>query len=154
MTGILIRLERPDDVLAIHDLTKRAFAPMPFAAGDEQDLIDVLRAIGDLTLSLVAEIEGKIVGHIAFSPASASDGSEGWFALGPIAVEPKLQRRGIGKSMIAKGLAHLIAMNASGCILVGNPDYYQRFGFRPFPHLAPDNEPAEYFMILPMGVAE
>ncbi|MGL4490442.1 MAG: GNAT family N-acetyltransferase, partial [Rhizobiaceae bacterium] len=154
MTGILIRPERPDDVLAIHDLTKRAFAPMPFAAGDEQDLIDTLRAIGDLTLSLMAEIEGKIVGHIAFSPASASDGSQGWFALGPIAVEPELQRRGIGKSLMADGLAHLHAMNASGCILVGNPDYYQRFGFRPFPHLAPDNEPAEYFMILPMGVAE
>jgi putative acetyltransferase len=151
---VVIRDERTDDQPSIHDLTRRAFAPMSFAAGDEQDLIDALRARGGLTLSLVAELDGKVVGHVAFSAASAEDGSGGWHALDPISVEPELQRRGIGKSLIAEGVARLRGLNAAGCILVGNPAYYQRFGFRPFPHLAPETEPAEYFMILPMAVAE
>jgi putative acetyltransferase len=152
--AIVIRDERTEDRPVIYDLTRRAFAPMSFAAGDEQDLIDALRACGALTISLVAEMDGKVVGHVAFSPASAGDGSAGWYALGPISVEPEMQRHGIGKSMIAEGVARLRGLNAAGCILVGEPAYYQRFGFCPFPHLAPESEPAEYFMILPMGVAE
>jgi putative acetyltransferase len=151
---VVIRDERTEDQPAIYSLTQRAFAPMSFAAGDEQDLIDVLRARGGLAISLVAELDGEIVGHVAFSPASAQDGGEGWYALGPISVEPELQRRGIGKSMIAEGVARLRGLKAAGCILVGDPAYYPRFGFRPFPHLAPETEPAEYFMILRMEVAE
>ena len=135
---ILIRDEREEDRPVIYDLTRRAFAPMPFAAGDEQDLTDALRDCGGLTLSLVAELDGEVVGHMAFSPAQAEDGSASWYALGPISVEPDLQRRGIGKSMIAEGVARLWRMNAAGCILVGDPAYYQRFGFRPFPLLAPE----------------
>ena len=124
---------------------------MPFAAGDEQDLINDLRAAGALSLSLVAERGEQIVGHVAFSPATAAVGSPGWFALGPVAVEPGLQRQGIGSLLIHEGLRQLRARDAAGCILTGDPAYYARFGFRLFPHLAPPGEPAEYFMILPLA---
>jgi putative acetyltransferase len=154
VNAIPVRPERPEDFSAIHDLTKRALAPMHYSLGDEQDMIERLRMCGGLALSLVAELGSNVVGHVAFSPASAKDGSGGWYALGPISVEPELQRRGIGKSMIAEGVARLRTMDAAGCVLVGDPAYYQRFGFRPFPHLAPNREPAEYFMILPLGVDE
>ena len=148
-----IRDERPEDFGAVIDLTQRAFAPMPFAAGDEQALMGKLRDVGALTISLVAELDGRVAGHAAFSPAFAKDGSQGWFALGPISVEPGLQRRGIGGRLIGEGLARLRRMDAAGCIVLGDLAYYPRFGFRPFPQFAPEGEPAEYFMILPMGVA-
>lgn len=153
-SNIVVRPERPGDISAIYDLTKRAFAPMPFSDGNEQDLVDALRDAGALTISLVAECDGKVAGHIAFAPAFAADGSRGWYSLGPISVEPALQRKGIGKALIAEGIARLRALNAAGCVLVGDTNYYPRSGFRPFPDLAPPEEPAEYFMILPLGVAE
>jgi putative acetyltransferase len=148
-----IRPEAPDDRAAIWDITRRAFAPMPYAGGDEQDLIDRLRDAGALEISLVAESGGRVVGHAAFSPATAEDGSPGWFALGPISVEPDLQRTGIGRALIAEGERQLRARDAAGCVLVGNPAYYSRFGFRPFPDLAPPGEPAAYFQILPLRVS-
>jgi putative acetyltransferase len=150
----LVRPEAPGDYAAIYDLTKRAFAPMPFAAGDEQYLINQLRDAGALSVSLVAVLDGRIVGHVAFSPAIAADESEGWYALGPVSVEPELQHKGIGKALINAGLIILRDNDAAGCVLVGNPAYYTRFGFRPFPTLAPEGEPAEYYQILPLRIAE
>jgi putative acetyltransferase len=149
-----IRPEAPDDHGAIYDLTKRAFAPMPYAGGDEQDLINKLRDAGALSISLVAELGGRIVGHVAFSPAFAADGSEGWYALGPVSAEPEMKHQGIGSAIINAGLKMLRERDAAGCVLVGNPAYYSRFGFLPFPALAPEGEPAEYFQILPMLIAE
>ena len=151
---LIIRPEAPADHAAIYDLTKRAFAPMPYAAGDEQDLINQLRDAGALTISLVAELEGRIVGHIAFSPAFAADGSEGWYALGPVSAEPELKHRGIGSAIINAGLDMLRVRDAAGCVLVGNPVYYARFGFLPFPELCPEGQPAQFFQILPLRVAE
>jgi putative acetyltransferase len=151
---IIIRDEQPGDHAAIYDLTARAFAPMPYSDGDEQDLIDALRAAGALAISLVALLEGKLVGHVAFSPATAADGSAGWYALGPVSAEPELQRQGIGSALIHEGIRRLREREAAGCILVGNPDYYSRFGFRPYPTLAPAGQPPEYFMILPLAVTE
>jgi putative acetyltransferase len=148
-----VRLEKPEDHAAIYDLTARAFSPMPFAAGDEQDLIGKLREGGALVISLVAEREGRIVGHVAFSPAFAADGSSGWYGLGPVSAEPDLQRQGIGTALITTGIAMLRDRDAAGCVLVGNPAYYVRFGFLPFPALSPENEPAEYFQILPLRTA-
>jgi putative acetyltransferase len=150
MLQVAIRSERPEDIRAIYDLTKRAFAPMAFAGGDEQDLIDAVRDAGALSISLVAEIDSRIVGHVAFTPAKAADNTPGWFGLGPVAVEPELQRKGIGSQLINEGLGKLREWNAAGCIVLGDPTYYQRFGFLPFPALAPAGQPPEYFMILPM----
>jgi putative acetyltransferase len=150
MLRVEIRSERPEDIRAIYDLIKRAFAPMAFARGDEQDLIDVVRDAGALSILLVAEIGSRIVGHVAFTPAKAADNTQGWFELGPVAVEPELQRKGIGHQLINEGLGKLREWNAAGCIVVGDPNYYQRFGFLPFPALAPASQPPEYFMMLPL----
>jgi putative acetyltransferase len=152
--NLIIRSEKREDYAAIYDLTRRAFAPMPFAGGDEQDLINQLRDADALVISLVAERDGKIVGHIAFSPAFAADRSEGWYTLGPVSVEPELKHKGIGKTLINAGLAMLRESDAAGCILVGNPAYYARFGFRLFPALAPGGGHAEYYQILPLRIAE
>ena len=121
---------------------------MAFAGGNEQDLINTVRDAGALSISLVAEIGSRIVGHVAFTPAKAADNTQGWFALGPVAVEPELQRKGIGQQLINEGLRKLREWNAAGCIVLGDPNYYQRFGFRPSPALTPAGQPPEYFMML------
>lgn len=149
-----IRPERPSDEAAIHDLIMRAFAPMPFAGGDEQILPARFRAADVLALSLVAELDGEIVGQVTLTPALAADGSSGWYALGPIAVEPRVQKQAIGTRLIEAATSWMRTQNAAGCALVGNPAYYSRFGWQPFPALAPKGEPAEYYQILPLGVAE
>lgn len=146
--NIGIRLERPEDKGAIFDLTKRAFAPMPFADGDEQEMIDRLRDAGALSLSAVATLDGAIVGHVALSPATHDSGESGWYTLGPISAEPALQRKGIGRSLIAFARDWLEAQGAPGCILTGNPAYYERFGFAGAPDNAPAGAPPQYFMVL------
>ena len=150
---IQIRSEQPSDHATIYDITKRAFAPMPFADGDEQDLINKLRDAGALAISLVAEQDHAVIGHIAFSPAFAEDGSAGWYALGPVAVEPARQKQGIGGQLIRAGIEELRKRDAAGCVLVGNPAIYGRFGFALAPELTPVGHPAEYFQILPLRIA-
>ena len=125
-----IRNERLGDIDEIHALTAAAFAPMPFSSQTEARIVDALRCDGDLTLSLVAEEEGEIVGHVAFSPVTIGGGGGGWFGLGPISVRPERQRQGIGKALIAKGLGLLAAQGAHGCCLIGDPDYYSQVGFK------------------------
>ena len=143
----LIRNEVDDDQAAIRSVTEIAFRDMPYAGGDEQDVIDRLRSMKALSLSLVATLDCDIVGHIAFSPARNADNTGPWFALGPVSVLPERQRRGIGSALIAAGLAEIEQRGALGCILMGNPDYYRRFGFELAPANAPDGEPAEFFML-------
>lgn len=124
-----IRPEQISDEHAIHDLTVRAFKPMSFSQGTEAPIISNLREDGDLTISLVALNYNQIVGHIAFSPVTIDGKSDGWYGLGPVSVEPNFQRRGIGTMLINEGLSILKAGDAVGCTLIGNPDYYERFGF-------------------------
>ena len=142
-----IRKERSTDYGVIHAITEVAFREMPFSDGDEQDVIDRLRSAKALTLSLVAVIEEKVVGHIAFSPAKAGDDSCPWFALGPVSVLPDLQRQGVGSALIESGLGQIEDLDALGCILTGNPEYYRRFGFALSPKNVPPNEPEEFFML-------
>lgn len=148
-----IRPEAPGDEPAIHDLVRRAFAPMPFSGGDEQDLVDLLRERGELALSLVAlDAAGGIVGHVAFSPATIDREDRGWFQMAPVAVCPALQRRGIGSALIRDGIDRLRQAGARGVAVVGNPAYYQRFGFAVAPDLAPLSEhDAPYFRALPLA---
>lgn len=148
---ILIRPEAPADHQAIHDITRRAFAGRPYADGDEQEVIGRLREAGALVLSLVAEKDGAVVGQVTFSPGIAADGSRGWFVLGPVSVDPALQGEGIGGQLIRAGIAWLEAQGAKGCVLVGNPAYYCRFGFRLFPQFAPEGPHAEFYQMLPLG---
>ena len=120
---MLIRDERPQDAAAIHDITRQAFATMPFSDGDEPELVDNLRLAGALTLSLVAEEAGAILGHIAFSPVRVSDAHGDWYGLGPVSVRPDRQKQGIGAALIRAGLARLETLGAAGCVLLGHHDY-------------------------------
>ena len=152
--NIVIRPEQPADQAAIYDITKRAFAPMEYAGGNEQDLIDRFRDAGALAISLVAEQDGAVVGQVTFTEAFAADGSAGWYTLGPVAVEPDLQDQHIGSQLIEAGIAALRERDAAGCVLTGDPAYYSRFGFRHYPALCPEGEPAAYYQILPLRVAD
>jgi putative acetyltransferase len=143
---MIVRPEQPADIDAIRTLTETAFRTAPHADGTEHVIIDRLRAAGALTLSLVAEVDGVIVGHVAFSPIKVSDGSVGWYGLGPISVDPSRQGAGIGDKLVRDGLQRLKALGATGCVLLGDPAYYGRFGFEPDPKLTLDGVPPEYFM--------
>lgn len=125
---MLIRDERPEDASAIDGVIERAFVGAPYSDGTEAAILRGLRETGDLTLSLVAEADGEVIGQIAFSPL-AIDGHAGWFGLGPLAVEPQRQKCGVGARLVEAGLARLVEWGARGCALVGSPDYYGRFGF-------------------------
>jgi putative acetyltransferase len=146
---MLIRSERPEDIEAISEVTIAAFKTLPISQHTEQFIIKALRAAGALTLSLVAEREGRIVGHIAFSAITISDGSTGWYGLGPVSVSPELHRQGIGSALINHGLSKLKALSAQGCALVGNPGYYRRFGFRNCHEMIHEGIPQEVFLVLP-----
>lgn len=126
---MLIRFERPEDADAIHALTWVAFKPMPYSNNTEARIVRDLRASGDLTLSLVADEGGEIIGHVAFSPITVGDIEHGWYGLGPISVKPERQRQGIGRALILKGLDLLIERGASGCALIGDPAVYRGAGF-------------------------
>ncbi len=147
--NIIIRNEIESDIKAISEITKAAFENLPISNHTEQFIINVLRDANALTISLVAEADNKVVGHIAFSPVTISDGSLDWYGLGPVSVLPELQKQGIGKSLVREGLSSLKSLGAKGCVLVGDPGYYERFGFRNLPGLILDGVPQEYFLALP-----
>nr|WP_298101912.1 N-acetyltransferase [uncultured Shinella sp.] len=143
---MILRPEREDDIDAIRRLTETAFKTALHADGTEHVIIDRLRAAGALALSLVVEMDGVIVGHVAFSPVSLSDGSADWYGLGPISVDPAHQGGGIGGMLVRDGLERLKGLGAAGCVLLGDPAYYSRFGFVSGSRLTLDGVPPEYFM--------
>ncbi len=148
---LAIRAEVAGDEAAIFALTEAAFAEMPFSDGDEQELVNRLRADGDLTLSLVAEDAedaGRIVGHIAISPVTISDGAQDWYGLGPVSVWPELHHRGIGSALIRRAIADMRELGANGIALLGSNVYYPRFGFKHYPQLTYPGPPSEYFQAL------
>ena len=149
---MVIRPERESDIRAIRSITDLAFRPMAFSDGSEPAIIDRLRERGDLILSLVAEIDGAVVGHVAFSPASIGDSvGDGWYGLGPVAVEPSRQRTGIGTRLIEEGLRLLRTRGARGVVLIGSADYYPRFGFVVDGRLRYENLPGELVQWLAFG---
>jgi len=144
----IIRAETDADVTAITEVTVAAFKSLSISGHTEQFIVEALRAANALSVSLVAAIDGRVLGHIAFSPLTISDGTQNWFGLGPVSVLPELQRKGIGKALIQEGLSRLKDMNASGCCLVGHPDYYRKFGFRNVSNLVCEGVPQEVFFAL------
>ena len=94
---MIIRNEKTSDFEAITEITLAAFADEPHSDHTEQFIVNALRAANALTVSLVAEIEGQVVGHVAFSPVTFSDGGRDWYGVGPLSVAPSYQRQGIGK---------------------------------------------------------
>lgn len=147
---MIIRPERETDLPAIDRINLEAFKDHPYSHQTEHLIVRALRAAGALTLSLVAEAEGEVVGHIAFSPALIDGQDLGWYTLGPVAVLPGHQGQGIGAALVREGLDGLNALGAKGCVLVGDPGYYKRFGFRNLLSLRVDDVPPDYFMGLPL----
>ena len=147
-----IRDESPADIDAIRAITRAAFADIAYSSQTEAAIIDALRAADAIRPSLVAVANGEIVGNVVFSDVTI-DGREGWVGLGPVAVRPELQRSGVGSKLIAEGIERMKAAGAAGCVLVGDPGYYVRFGFKPVPGLNYPGVPDEYVLALPFSDA-
>jgi putative acetyltransferase len=122
---MIVRPERPSDVDAI-----RAVHDAAFGGAAEGRLVDALREAGKLVVSLVAELDGEVVGYIGFSPVSSAAPPPG-FGLAPLAVRPDVQRRGIGGQLVREGLAAIARRGAGFVVVLGDPRYYARFGFGP-----------------------
>jgi putative acetyltransferase len=145
-----IRAETSQDCSAIEQVHIAAFANHPYSRQTEHLIVNALRADRALTVSLVAEVDGQVVGHIAFSPTKIDGHDCGWFLLGPVGVLPGHQRRGIGQELVAAGLKAIKVVGAKGCALVGDPAYYSRFGFDHSRELMFEGVPPEYCLFLPM----
>lgn len=146
--NVKLRNESDADVSAIAEVTAAAFKTLEISNHTEQFIITALRTAKALTVSLIAEVDGSVIGHIAFSPVTISDGTRDWYGLGPVSVLPEYQRQGIGKALVQAGLSQLKEMNAQGCCLVGHPEYYRKFGFKSMPKLVLEGVPQEFFFAL------
>ncbi|WP_414495374.1 GNAT family N-acetyltransferase [Stenotrophomonas maltophilia] len=146
--NFIIRAETPADIAGIHELTAAAFATAEHSSHTEQFIVDALRARGELPISLLAVDNGRLLGHVAVSPVTVSDGSTGWYGLGPISVLPDRQGQGIGAALMRAAINTLRQQDARGCVLLGEPGYYSRFGFRAEPGLVLPGVPAGYFQAL------
>ncbi len=132
---VLIREATAGDAAAIEILTMVAFMREPQSRHDAHQVIAALREDGALALSLVADHEGYVVGHVAVSPVALSDEASGWYALGPLAVGPGHQRQGLGTRLAQAALATLRERGAAGCVALGAPAFFQRLGFAVEPGL-------------------
>lgn len=148
---MIIRAESPSDAPRIHALTQAAFLKAAHAAHTEHFIVDALRSAGALSVSLVVDDDGVLVGHVAASPVTVSDGARGWYGIGPLSVVPERQRQGVGSALMVEALRQLEARGASGCVLVGSPAYYARFGFSHPQGLGLPDIPPEYFLARPLG---
>ena len=150
VTPVEIRLENSSDICRIDSITRAAFGGEAHAA-----LVNQLRADGALLLSHVAELNGTIVGHAAYTLLTITDGDRVFRlpALGPIGVDPRHQGKGIGSALVRAGLVAMRGMGYSLLFLVGSPGYYPRFGFQPAQPLGFTSDyvepggPHEHFMV-------
>lgn len=152
-----IRSENFEDHEVITGLQRAAFMNHPQhppgAEPVEDRIVTRLREAGELSVSLVAEEDGQIVGHVALSPASLDGLDAGWLLLGPIGVEPSRQRRGIGSALMGEVIRLARERGAAGIVLVGDPGFYGRFGFRVHVGLTYGDVPGEYVLALPLSDA-
>lgn len=130
--GVSIRAETPDDAAAIDEIVSAAFIA-EFGTTDEAELIRTMRERGELVadLTLVAELDGRIVGHIAFSEVTLDGLPSRGLGLGPVAVAPDVQTRGVGSLLISTALERAERSGWQFVVLLGHPTYYPRFGFAP-----------------------
>ena len=155
-----IRNEQPQDIEAINRLTEAAFRNEEYSSHTEHFIVNALRRTGQLSISLVAAEHDEILGHVAISPVSISSGVTGWYGLGPISVRPDRQGKGIGSALMRAALQQLRQQGAAGCVVLGDPAYYGRFGFKAHPGLELPDVPPEYFQALsftgelPVGVVK
>ena len=152
--NVRIRGETSTDLPQIEAVTVSAFLKAPHTSHTEQHIVNALRMAGKLAISLVAEANSSVIGHVAISPVSISDGTTDWFGLGPISVLPQHQRRGVGSQLMHEALRALRERGASGCVVLGEPEYYGRFGFHADPNLVLPGVPPEYFQAISFDASQ
>ena len=143
-----VQTETSNDIEHIRSITTAAFKDEKHSSQTEAAIVDALRKSGALTLSLVLHEGSEVIGHVAFSPVVIDGRDCGWFGLGPVSVRPDKQGVGVGSLLIRDGLERLGSMGANGCVVLGNPAYYSRFGFKNDAALRFEEAPPEYFMRL------
>lgn len=123
---LTIRPELPEDFATVFEIHSRAFS-----RSEEAELVDKLRSVADPQISLVAELNGQVVGHIFFSPVTIEDEESSFVALGlaPMAVLPELQNQGVGSLLVKEGLNAARRMSQNIVVVLGHPEFYPRFGF-------------------------
>ncbi|SEN11190.1 putative acetyltransferase [Pseudomonas sp. ok272] len=151
--NISIHNETAADIDTITQLTEAAFQHEQHSSHTEQFIVTALRRADQLTVSLVAVAGEEVVGHVAVSPVSISSGAPGWYGLGPISVWPDRQGQGIGSALMSAALERLRQLGAAGCVVLGDPGYYDRFGFEVYPGLELPGIPAQYFQAISFGGA-
>ena len=150
---MLIREENPLDIEAISAVHRAAFAGLSYSAQTEHKIVCDLRASGSLLLSLVAEENATVVGHVAFAPVRIGGRACRWVGLGPLGILPEWQGRHVGKALIEAGLERLRQSGIEGVVVLGDPEYYQRFGFFADPTLTLAGVPPRFFLALPFGTS-
>ena len=148
---LVIRPETPKDSAAIRTVNQEAFG-----SSIEADIVEKLRSRGAYTLSLVATDGNKVIGHILFSPVTIESGDTGFEALGlgPMAILPSYQRKGVGSQLVRTGLEECKRLGHETVVVLGHPDYYPRFGFIPAKPKGIECEfevPEDAWMILELG---
>jgi putative acetyltransferase len=151
---VRIRPETATDLEAIRRVNLEAFAQHPLSQQTEHLIVDALRAADALALSLVAEVDGEVVGHIAFSPAPIGEAVSGWLLVGPVAVLLRYQGQGIGSALVSGGLAVTRSAGALGCVLVGEPAFYGRFGFVACRSAVYEGVPGEFLLRMSFSGSE
>jgi putative acetyltransferase len=146
VASLVIRDELPADIDAIENVIERAFAKHPHSQQTEHRIVRELRAAGALVLPKVAVLAGAIVGYATFSLVRLTPEHGGWYGLGPVAVGPEFHGLRIGSALMTKGLEALKGMGTAGCVVLGEPRFYRRFGFEREPRLTLDGVPPEYFL--------
>lgn len=158
--NMTIRNEQVEDIDTITRLTEAAFEHEEHSSHTEQFIVSALRRADQLTVSLVAVENDAIIGHVAISPVTVSSGATEWYGLGPISVWPDRQGQGMGSALMKAALTQLQRLGGAGCVVLGDPDYYGRFGFHAHPGLELSGVPPEYFQALsfdgelPVGIVK
>ncbi len=143
-----VRREQVSDIEAIDVVTRKAFASHPHSNQTEHFIVKALLGAGALSVSLVAQADGFVIGHAAASAVQVAGRALGWFGLGPVSVAPAHQHRGVGSTLVRAVLTELQASGAAGCVLLGEAAFYRRFGFIQNPDLLLPGVPPEHFMSL------
>ncbi|MDC7788157.1 N-acetyltransferase [Rhodoplanes sp. TEM] len=160
--SLRLRDQTDADADAVRALVTAAYRGLPHASGTEPAIMEALWRSGAAAVALLAEDSSGLVGQAAFSaveifgPGTRPNGKApagGWFGLGPLSVRPDRQRQGVGTALIRAGFARLEARGASGCIVVGDPAYYGRHGFRRAANLHVPGIPDRYVMAVLFGDA-
>jgi predicted N-acetyltransferase YhbS len=155
---INIREESPHDLPAVSRVIAAAFRAAAHTSQTEQFIVEALRRAGKLTVSRVATHNHEVVGHVAISPILVAGQDPGWYGLGPVSVLPGYQRRGIGSALIMDALLVLSNSRAAGCVVLGDPAFYERFGFNANEALTLPGVPPRNFLcvafenLIPSGV--